>query len=202
MHWSVIVPIKTTSLGKSRLEGTGTERPALALAIALDTVEAAARAERVREVIAVTSDTDVQAGVDAIDGARWIPDPGMGLNGAVRAGLEHAAGDARAALLGDLPALTPSDLDAALDAAARHERAFVSDAERAGSTLVAWSAPATYEARFGAGSAQAHAEAGFVPLDVPLASTVRRDADTLEQLRACADLGLGPRTRALLAASA
>ncbi|MGO1236751.1 MAG: 2-phospho-L-lactate guanylyltransferase, partial [Microbacterium gubbeenense] len=90
MLWSVVIPVKTTQSGKSRLELPGAERPQLALAIALDTIAAAASAETVGEVLVVTSDADVQAGVEQIEGATSIPDPGMGLNGAARAGLERA----------------------------------------------------------------------------------------------------------------
>ncbi|MGO1307881.1 MAG: 2-phospho-L-lactate guanylyltransferase [Microbacterium gubbeenense] len=200
MLWSVVIPVKTTQSGKSRLELPGAERPQLALAIALDTIAAAASAETVGEVLVVTSDADVQAGVEQIEGATSIPDPGMGLNGAARAGLERASLDARAAMLGDLPALRGSDLDAALRAAEGEERALVSDTEGSGSVLITWRTPATFEPRFGAASAEQHVEAGHTLLrdEVP---TLRRDVDTAEQMRAAYQLGLGPRTTALLAAA-
>ncbi|WP_029150335.1 2-phospho-L-lactate guanylyltransferase [Microbacterium indicum] len=201
MRWSIVVPVKATATGKSRLDGAPVDHSSLALAIALDTVQAAAAAKRVDEVVVVSSDAQVQAGVEGIDGARCIPDPGMGLNGAVRVGLERAANDARAALLGDVPALDPSDLDAALDLAERSERSVVVDAEGSGSTLVAWRAPGTFEPHFGPDSAALHRGSGFAPLEVPQGSTVRRDVDTLEQLQAAAALGLGPRTTSLLAAA-
>jgi len=200
MLWSVVIPVKTTQSGKSRLELPGAERPQLALAIALDTIAAAASAEAVGEVLVVTSDADVQAGVEQIDGATSIPDPGMGLNGAARSGLERATLEARAAMLGDLPALTGSDLTAALRSAENEERALVADAEGSGSVLITWRTPATFEPRFGASSAAQHVDAGHVllPDAVP---TLRRDVDTADQLRAAHALGLGPRTTALLAAA-
>lgn len=198
MLWSVIIPVKTTQAAKTRLELSGTDRPQLALAIALDTIAAAASAEAVSEVVVVTSDSDVQAGVDQIDNARWIPDPGMGLNGAARAGLERATNDARVALLGDLPALRPSDLDRALLSASAEERSFVPDVEETGSVFVAWRSPATFEPHFGSGSAEKHLEAGHVRLPIPATSTLRRDVDTLEQLQEASDLGVGPRTTAML----
>lgn len=201
MLWSVVIPVKTTQAGKSRLDLPGADRPQLALAVALDTIAAAAAAQQVGEVLVVTSDADVQAGVEQIDGATWIPDPGMGLNGAVRAGLERASEEARAGMLGDLPALTPADLDGALAAAAGHERAVVADAENSGTVLVTWRTPATYEPHFGPESAARHVEAGHALLDVPARSALRRDVDTAEQLRDAAALGLGPRTSALLQAA-
>ncbi|WP_110590098.1 2-phospho-L-lactate guanylyltransferase [Microbacterium suaedae] len=201
MKWSVVVPVKTTASGKSRLELPDADRPQLALAIALDTIDAAACADAVGEVIVVTGDADVQAGVEQIDGARWISDPGMGLNGAARAGLERAEHDARAAMLGDLPALKSIDLDRALLRATAEERGVVADTEGIGSVLLTWREPSVFDPRFGSGSAQQHVEAGHVLLDVPATSTLRRDVDTAEQLRDASHLGLGPRTSTLLEAA-
>lgn len=197
-----MIPVKG-SAGKSRLEHP--DRVELATAIALDTIDAVCRAQHVAEVVVVTSDgTFALQAVSAVGGAprpsvRVVPDPEAGLNAAVSAGL--AAADAarpRAALLGDLPALDPADLDAALERAAAHDRAFVPDAEGTGTTLIAAMPGVPLEAAFGDGSAARHADAGFAPLDVPATSTLRRDVDTADQLRAAAALGLGPRTSALL----
>ena len=201
MLWSVIIPVKTTQAAKTRLDLPGADRPHLALAIALDTIAAAAQAEAVGEVLVVTSDADVQAGVTQIDGASWISDPGMGLNGAARAGLERASNEARAAMLGDLPALRPVDLDRALLSATAEERSFVPDAEETGTVLVAWRIPATYEPHFGSGSADKHVGAGHVRLPIPATSTLRRDVDTVDHLEAAREMGLGPRTAAVLAAT-
>ena len=46
--------------------------------------------------------------------------------------------------------------------------------------------------------AQAHVDRGHARLDVPSGSTVRRDVDVREDLRAVRLLGPGPRTRAVL----
>ena len=72
--------------------------------------------------------------------------------------------------------------------------------EGSGSVLITWRTPATFEPRFGAASAEQHVEAGHTLLrdEVP---TLRRDVDTAEQMRAAYQLGLGPRTTALLAAA-
>lgn len=200
--WTVVIPVKG-STGKSRLEHP--DRAALATAIALDTIDAACRARHVTEVVVVTSDgefaleavSDVAAAPRPL--VRVVPDPGAGLNPAISAGL--AAADERrprAALLGDLPALHPDDLDAALERAGQHDRAHVPDAEGTGTTLIAARPGVPLEPAFGDGSAARHAESGFAPLDVPATSTLRRDVDTAEQLRAAAHLGLGRRTSILL----
>ncbi|MCD1269062.1 2-phospho-L-lactate guanylyltransferase [Microbacterium sp. MEC084] len=208
-EWIVVVPVKGAT-GKSRLEHP--DRAELATAIALDTIEAASRAERVAEVVVVTSDAHVAAEVEGwrddvstgfarsttTDSVRVIPDPGAGLNAAIAAGI--AAADAtrpRAVLLGDLPALDPRDLDAALDAAASRPLSMVPDVEGRGTTLVTARPGVKLEPAFGDGSAARHRVAGFAELHVPAASTLRRDVDTADQLRAAAGLGLGPRTSAL-----
>ena len=80
-----------------------------------------------------------------------------------------------AVLLGDLPALRPDDLRAALDLAERHPRAFVADADGTGTTLL--TGLVAFAPRFGAGSAALHESDGHVRLDVPTASTLRRDVD-------------------------
>lgn len=199
--WSIVVPVKPTAIGKSRLEVPGVDRRDLARAIALDTIAAAARARRVAEVIVVTDDPDVRAAPAIADRdteaapVRAVADPGGGLNDALAAGLEAATGAARAVLLGDLPALRPADLDDALRQATRP--AVVADADGTGTTLFAHAE--TGLLGFGPGSYARHLAAGAAPLDLDPASTLRRDVDTASQLAAARALGLGPRTAALLA---
>jgi len=57
-----------------------------------------------------------------------------------------------------------------------------------------------FEPLFGEGSAARHHGVGFIELHLPAGTGLRRDVDTVEQLRdlALADR-LGPRTRALVA---
>jgi len=202
--FSLVIPVRDSASAKSRLAVDGgadanARRASLAAAIALDTVSAARAAREVGELIVVGS---LSA---PVDGVRVIDDPGFGLLVAIGAGLAAAdPGAPTAVMLGDLPALQPSDLDAALVAASEHHWSFVPDAEGDGSTLVVAAAGLPHSLRFGAHSADQHRDAGYVELDVPERSGLRRDVDTLEQLAALgvlADAGfvlLGPRTRALL----
>ncbi|MFN4001372.1 2-phospho-L-lactate guanylyltransferase [Microcella sp.] len=201
---SLVVPVRDAASAKSRLAADGgaeahARRAALAAAIALDTVSAARAARRVGELIVVG------ALPQPIEGVRVVDDPGFGLLVAIGAGLAVADPAApTAVLLGDLPALQPADLDAALVAASEHHWAFVPDAEGEGTTLVVASAGLPHSLRFGPGSAEQHRDAGYVELDVPERSGLRRDVDTLEQLAALGRLAeagsvlLGPRTSALL----
>ena len=201
---SLVIPVRDPASAKSRLAvgddpAAHARRAALAAAIALDTVTAARAAREVGEFIVVGTLAS------ALDGVQVLDDPGYGLLVAVGAGLAAADPAApTAVLLGDLPALQPADLDAALVAASEHHWAFVPDAEGTGTTLVTAAAGLPHALRFGEGSAEQHRDAGYVELDVPQRSGLRRDIDTPAQLAALAELAaagavlLGPRTAALL----
>lgn len=204
VSWRLVVPVKDAERAKTRLEAPlPLGRPELARAVALDTVETACAALGPAAVTVVTSDPVVGAGAAEL-GARVVPDPVAGLNAAVRAGWEppgHEALDVAhlrlegrpgwAAMLGDVPALRPEDLLAALTACARHRRAAVPDADGTGTVLLT-STVAPPEPRFGTGSAARHGEdAEILELDLP---RLRRDVDTAEDLRTALALGVGRRT--------
>lgn len=200
--WAVIVPVKPSAHGKSRLDVPGVDRAALARAIALDTIAAAAACAEVAQVFVVTDDGGVVIEAGDIPGLRFVSEgEARGLNAAVAVGAE-AAGERmpRAALLGDLPALRPADLADALRAAASVDRAVVPDAEGTGSTLVTARVGVGWESAFGADSFARHLALGCVPLQIADASPLRRDIDTAAHLDAARILGLGPRTAALLGA--
>ena len=204
LSWSLVVPVKVLAQAKSRLTGLAGEfRPELALAMAADTVAAAAAATSVAAVLVVTDDPQVRE-VAAGLGAVVLPDqPADGLNAA----LEHGAAYSqvrwpergRAALAGDLPALRPAELAAAL-AAAGNRSAFVPDAEGTGTTLYAAPPGAEFRPEFGLASRDRHLAAGAKELDLgDLGQGLRRDVDTIDDLRHAATIGLGPRTLAVLA---
>lgn len=176
-QWTVIIPVKPAAIGKSRL-GLGAE---VARAIALDTVAAAVACQVVDRVIVVTADAAFRpAGAEVL--LERVP---SGIDAAVAAGAELAGiAAARAALLGDLPSLVPSELAAALALAADQPRAFVSDQERTGTTLVTAAPGIELRTAFGAASAGKHRALGLVELDLPADSSVRFDVDTPVQLDA------------------
>jgi 2-phospho-L-lactate guanylyltransferase len=199
--WTVVIPVKPSARGKSRLDVPGVVRVELARAIALDTIEAAASCASVGQVVVVTDDGGLVMQAFDIPGLRFVSDEkAEGLDAAIALGAETAEGMPRAALLGDVPALRPEDLAAALDAAAAVDRGVVADAEGTGSTLVTARAGVTWASSFGEGSFARHVSLGCVPLSIPDASTLRRDVDTAGQLAAAEQLGLGRRTAALLGA--
>lgn len=227
--WTVVVPVKSLSGAKTRLapELSPAERAALARAFALDTVDAAAAAERVTRVVVVSDEPAIELALRETVGVDVVPEVGpRGLSAAIAHGVAVAradlpgsraedggfagvedpvsARDARgvAVLLGDLPVMRSRDLDAALELAARHPLAFVPDAEGTGTTLATARAGEPLVAHFGADSAARHAAAGFVDLVAEhpgaVAPRLRRDVDTAAELAAVVALGTGPRTASVV----
>jgi 2-phospho-L-lactate guanylyltransferase len=216
MSWSVVVPVKRLPAAKTRLYDparSSQAHAALALALATDTVRAAAACPAVARVVVVTDDPDAAAAVRGLGPLVHVvgDEPDAGLNPA----LAHGAASARAlapvdpvaVLSADLPALRPAELADALAAATRAglraavgwdlPRAFVPDAAGTGTTLLAVLPGATLDPRYGAGSRERHLVSGAVELagDWP---SLRRDVDTAADLAAAVALGVGPATAAWL----
>ncbi|MGW9631102.1 2-phospho-L-lactate guanylyltransferase [Agromyces sp. NPDC055520] len=211
--WTLVIPVKAPAGAKTRLAAAvpPAEREELALAFALDTIAAALAARSVARVVVVGDDPSL-AGE-----AEFLPEPAGGPRGLTRAiefGLEHvrslslskgstpsplrqAQGTNIGVLLGDLPAVKPEELDAALDAATRHPLAFVRDADGTGTTLATAAAGTELRPHFGADSAARHVAAGFVELEA--SAGLRRDVDTIEALADALALGVGRNTRAVVA---
>jgi 2-phospho-L-lactate guanylyltransferase len=207
MNWSLVIPVKVLAQAKSRLIGLGGERRAeLALAMAADTVRAALAAPPVATVIVVTDDQAVGAELGALGAVVIADEPGAGLNPALVHGATYAEarwpGRGRAAMAGDLPALRPAELAAALDAAELLGEAFVPDAAGTGTTLYAAGPGRPFRPAYGPGSRDRHLAAGAAELDLPQLRGLRQDVDTPGDLRLAADIGLGPRTHAALRSAA
>ena len=200
MPWTVVIPLKPPSVGKTRLGSDS----ALARAIALDTVEAASQASQVSRLIVVTADEALAGEVGTVvpNGEVIIEPQPEGIAAAIAIGLAHILEDEqRAALLGDLPGLLPEDLDIALNLAADVDHGYVRDAEGSGTTMVTARGGIPFVEHFGPGSASAHRVAGFDQLDVPVGSSLQYDIDDAAQLEVLTAHGLGPRTRAYLEGS-
>jgi 2-phospho-L-lactate guanylyltransferase len=190
VRWYVIIPVRAA--GKSRLG----RAPEVARALALDTVDAAVAAGA--DVAVVTGDDALADEALALNARVVREGEPAGLAAAIGTGLSGVGDDVpRAVLLGDLPALAPSDLASALARALEHERAFVADADGTGSTLVTARGGVAFLHRFGPGSAQAHRDAGLIELALPPQSSLRRDVDLEEHLALLGER-LGPRTRGAL----
>jgi 2-phospho-L-lactate/phosphoenolpyruvate guanylyltransferase len=207
LNWSLVIPVKVLAQAKSRLTGlAGQRRSKLALAMAADTVEAAAAADGVATVLVVTDDPEVSSAAAELGAVVLRDEPAVGLNEALAHGAAYAQERWRergiAALAADLPALQPRELAIALATASRHGAAFVPDALGTGTTLYATTPGAAFQPLFGDGSRQRHLAAGVSEIDLGPAQTgLRQDVDTIADLRQAAAIGLGPRTRAILLTS-
>ncbi|WP_344376587.1 2-phospho-L-lactate guanylyltransferase [Agromyces tropicus] len=210
--WTVIMPVKPPSLGKTRLGTTVPVRAALSRAMAVDTIEAVSRCPAVDRIIVVTEDVDVAS--EAASVARFVdpllidvhPRPGRTADGAepaliaaVDRGAEVAGRSChRAALLADLPSLAPRDLARALRAAIRVERGIVADATTSGTTLLTARADVEWRSSYGRHSYLRHLALGHVDLPTEPGSTLRFDVDTRRDLEAARRRGVGPRTAGVL----
>lgn len=205
--WVVVVPVKPLPTAKTRLDRP--DRADLALAMAVDTVAAAAACPSVRRVLVVTDDERARAAVGAHADV-LADEPRRGLNpalehGARRAAAEHP-GAGIVALAADLPALRPDELHRALAEAAGVDRALVADAAGDGTVLLTAAPGLVLDPRFGFGSRAGHRAAGVVDMTERLGPDVggtvpglRRDVDTVDDLTVAAQLGLGPATTAATA---
>lgn len=202
LTWSIVVPVKLLADAKSRLAPlAGRHRPALALAMAEDTVAAALACPDVARVIAVTSDKRAVSALAGL-GALTVPDrPLSGLNPALRHGAALASsrwpGSGIGALAADLPALRAADLSQALRAAREWPQTFVPDAAGTGTTLYTVRPGGTFRPCFGPRSAARFRAAGVVALGQAGLVSLRRDVDVAEDLRRAVELGVGPRTARL-----
>ncbi|HEY5050097.1 MAG TPA: 2-phospho-L-lactate guanylyltransferase [Acidothermaceae bacterium] len=200
VHWVVVIPAKPLGTAKSRLaDAAGSRRPELALAMLLDTVEAALPVDEVAAVLVVTDDDLIAAAASAL-GAVVVPDlPGGGLNAAFQYGIEVAAarypGTGVALLAGDLPALRTHELEAALAVAASSPGVVaVADRDELGTTMLAARLPPQLRLAFGVGSFARHRALDAVALELEGLDSLRCDVDDAVGLRAAISLGVGKRT--------
>src|SRR5919199_2454615 len=114
VDWVVIMPIKRFTDARRRLEGVQ-DRAAVAEALTRDTLDAVASSRKVRMVLVMTDDPHLVEDLRLPVAAVVRPQHRPGLNGAISDGLDYAGESwpdfGVAVLQGDLPALTPEDLD-------------------------------------------------------------------------------------------
>lgn len=203
----LLVPIKPLARAKTRLRGAAGRGPGtpkahteLVLALARDTLAAAAGAAMVHRAVAICSDGVVCRALE-MDGVEAIPDlPAAGLNSALRYGeaLLRTTDPAAtvAALPADLPALRPQELDRAihhgLDTCGR---VFCTDHAGTGTTLLLAPPGRALEPRYGPGSAAAHRTSGAREISGYWPG-LRCDVDTAGDLALALELGLGRFTQA------
>ena len=199
--WGVVVPVKRLAVAKTRLASYGDAlRQELALAFAADVVVAALGSAGVVRVLVVTDDPLAALALSGL-GASVVDDrPDAGLNPA----LTHGAARLRselgrcgvATVSSDLPSLRPEDLAAVLASVPAGGRAFVADADRRGTTLLAAGPGAPLAPAYGGASRARHLASGAVELAGT--DALRRDVDTPADLDRARQLGVGPHTTAVL----
>lgn len=199
--WTAIVPIKPTESAKSRLVHHSAEhRRDLSVAFAADALLALSNAAMVERVLVVGAWNPALTTLESDLAVEVLPDAASGLNPALIA----AAGTLPPStplcvMVGDLPAVTPEQIDAALTAAEGHERSIISDAQGTGTTTLMVQQAAFLQPLFGHRSRAAHVRSGAIDLMRVRAPGMRRDVDTEVDLWDAQRLGVGPHTRAALA---
>ena len=197
LRWTVLVPLKALPAAKSRLAESLAPHQHVEVveAIRADTLAAASEAGLVARLVLVT---DV-AWPDLAEGMLNIVQTAPGLNGGLAEAAAAAAttwpAEGVAALVGDLPALQPLELDAALTEAAEHPRSFVPDSAGTGTTLLAATPGTELTPAYGPGSAERHRA---IAAELAASPGLRADVDTAEDLESAERLGVGVNTRAVL----
>jgi 2-phospho-L-lactate guanylyltransferase len=202
IDWVVLVPIKRFSDGKRRL-GNRPDRAALAEAFARDTLDAVAASAHVRMLLVVTDDPQLVDDLSLPVAVTVVTQQAPGLNNAIATGL-RVANDrwpdwGQAVLTGDLPALTPEDLERTLEIAGEIPLGVVADAQGTGTVLLTGQPGVPLLPAFGVGSAMRHRDLGHRLIRGT--ERLRRDVDTQEDLEIATRLGVGRYTGHVLASA-
>jgi 2-phospho-L-lactate guanylyltransferase len=197
-----VVPVKEPKLAKSRL-GPQLEpwRTDLAAAFATDLLTALLGSSRV-ELVVVVGGRRLSTDLLDHERLRTLPDPGD-LNVAVSHGIAWARQErppaATLVLAGDLPAATSEVVDRLLGSTPSGPLYVIPDLEGIGSTGLLIGPETELTPAFGDASLARHQAAGAAVVDLDGIERLRRDVDTAAQLEAAVNLGVGERTRKVLA---
>lgn len=198
--WDVVIPLKPTARGKSRLGMDQRQRQALSWAFLSDVLDAALAAEAVAAVTVVCGPGDATA---LPSGVRAHPDDGAGLNEALASATtpEQLASPFGLILMSDIPCATPALIDMLMAAMQRvvlagepSTQAFLSDQPGVGTTALG-ARVGSLRPGFGRRSRAAHRFSGAVEITDPVFAPLRRDVDSLPDLVDAVRLGVGRHTR-------
>lgn len=202
-----LVPFKRFTRAKGRLRKAYSAEAVeeLSRAMLQDVLGALRAAPSVEDVWVLTDDTEVASVSEAAGATVVIEDPDPGLNPVIDAASFRAAlqgFDASLVVLGDVPLLEPSDIEAVVRAGAETAVVIV-PSQDTGTTLLYRRPPGRMAARFGGASAAAHVQAaealGLVPRVLSdLDPRVRLDLDTPEDAQRLLSTASRSRTREVL----
>jgi 2-phospho-L-lactate guanylyltransferase len=202
-----LVPFKSLSYAKSRLRTRFSDADVEALGRAMlgDVLSTLTATRAVEEVRVLTDDEEVAHVAEACGARVRVERPDPGLNGAIeRANAEAQAEglDATLVVLGDLPLLRPTDVEAVAEAG-REASVVIVPSGDGGTALLLRRPPDCIPARFGPLSFDRHVaasrERGIEPLVAEqIPEALRIDLDTPEDADRIRDAGPGGRTVELL----
>ena len=207
MRVAALVPFKCFTRAKRRLRSafSDAEVEALGRAMLADVLDALAGTASLERVLVLTDDEAVAEAADQGGAQVRLQRPDPGLNPVIEAAtaeLEAEGFDACLVVLGDLPLLRPSHVEAVLDAG-RDAPVVIVPSSDGGTALLYRRPPARMPARFGEQSAAAHTDAarehGVEPLLLTaLDERVRSDLDTPEDAERLLATDAPSRTREVL----
>ena len=201
-----LVPVKDLSQAKERLSPllSSDERHTLAAAMLDDVLSALEQASRLERIALVTRDAlatslAVGRGFEVIDEGS-----GQGLSDAVEVGVQvcrDRGASSLAVIPGDIPLLTPADIDSLMDHGTRHEVVIVPSWNSRGTNTVLLEPPDVLPLRFSSWSFFPHVKAAkqagltYKVLRLP---RVALDVDTPEDLARLMPKAMGTRSYSVL----
>jgi 2-phospho-L-lactate guanylyltransferase len=201
---TVLVPVRDLNSAKSRLALPTAARRAITAAMLEDVLLA------LREAVGLVPNLDGTGPVDLVvlsndeqvawtahrHGATVHPDPGGGIDAALRAATGAASGPV-CVVMADLPCLRPELLSELWQRTAGLDGWVVGDADGTGTAILGASGFPGLRSSYGPGSRLRHA-LHCVDLTDDVAPALRCDVDTLEDLHRAVALGVGGHTAEVL----
>jgi 2-phospho-L-lactate guanylyltransferase len=200
-RFRLLVPVQRLDSALPRMKASASQRRDLALAFARDTVDAALKSSEVSEVVVITEDSVVkQTFRDTGVRVTQSMDPRSVWSAVTTAHRATSTRDVRptAVVMGDLPALMPAELNAALRRAAEGPWSVYCEDLLSGGTTFYASCHSAFIPTLGPRSAAQNASLGAMRIGRDLPG-LRCDVDTLEDLKMAKHLGVGVRTSQVLA---
>ncbi len=201
-----LVPVKELSHAKERLSPllSPDQRHALAAAMLDDVVSALEHASNLERIVLVTRDAHAislagRRGFEVVDGG-----PDQGLTEAVEIGIRECRDRGASSLLfvpGDIPLLTPDDVDCVLEHGTRHDIVIVPSWDSRGTNTVLLAPPDVLPLQFSSWSFFPHvkqAKQAGLSYKVLRLPRVALDIDTPEDLARLMPKAMGTRSYSVL----